>query len=289
MKIKKFNFKFYVLSSLVFASLLLISPMLKAEVQLNFGVYTSDKPSEMVKAFRPILNVIEQGLSERMGDQVTVKLQIAKNYEEGINDLISGKVDFARFGPASYILAKQEDPEIKVIAIESKKGKKRFNGIICVNENSSTQKVEELKGKSFAFGNESSTIGRYLSQNYLFDHDIKAKDLTSYVYLGRHDTVGTAVAAGLYDAGALKEGTFKKLVSKGAPLRSIATFPNVTKPWIARGGLDEKTFVAIKDVLLEMNDEMALKALKKDGFVDGNDDDYIFVRKAMEQNSRFFE
>ncbi len=278
--------KFYVLMHLVFGSLLLISPILKAEIQLNFGIYTSDKPSEMVKAFLPMLNALEQGLSVRMGEQVTIKFQVAKNYEDGIHDLISGEVDFVRFGPASYILAKQQNPGIKIIAMESKKGKKKFNGIICVNENSSIQKVEELKGKSFAFGNKNSTIGRYLSQNYLFDHGIKAEDLASYAYLGRHDKVGTAVAAGLYHAGALKEGTFKKLISKGAQLRSIASFPNVTKPWIARSDLNEKTYAAIKDTLLEMNNKVALK---KDGFVNGNNDDYIFVHKAMEQNSRFFE
>ena len=48
--------------------------------------------------------------------------------------------------------------------------------------------------KSFAFGNELSTIGRYLAQQYLMQHGIHEKDLSHYKYLGRHDRVGTAVA-----------------------------------------------------------------------------------------------
>jgi len=32
----------------------------QADVNLKFGVYTSDKPTTMVKMFRPILNILEQ-------------------------------------------------------------------------------------------------------------------------------------------------------------------------------------------------------------------------------------
>jgi len=63
--------------------------------------------------------------------------------------------------------------------------------------------------------------------------NVFAKDLASYDYLGRHDKVGAAVAAGKYEAGALKESTFKKQIKKGKPLRELARFPNVTKLWIA--------------------------------------------------------
>ena len=38
--------------------------------------------------------------------------------------------------------------------------------------------------------------GRYLSQLYLVENDIRAKDLSRYEYLGRHDKVGIAVGRG---------------------------------------------------------------------------------------------
>ena len=94
---------------------------------------------------------------------------------------------------------------------------------------------------------------------------------------------------GQFDAGALKEETFKKLVAKGVAIRALATFPNVTKPWISREGLPTRIRDAIRASLLAMDDEIALKALKKDGFLQGNDGDYAPIREAMDENVAFFQ
>ncbi len=270
-------------------AILHISPgVASADILLKFGVYTADKPTAVVQQFRPILNAIESGMTQQSGENVRIKLQVAKSYEDGIRDLVEGKVDFSRFGPASYIEAKQTNPKISILAIESKKGKKQFLGIICVAKDSTIKNVRELAGKRFAFGNQKSTIGRYLSQQYLLKHNIKASDLANYEYLGRHDKVGTAVAIGKFDAGALKESTFKKLVKKGEHIRAIASFPNVTKPWIARSGLPKKIKEALSDVLLDLKDPDVFKHLKKDGFLRGTDDDYSIIRASIHNNHKFF-
>jgi len=260
-----------------------------AETKLTFGVYTSDKPSTMVKKFRPVLNALERSLSTQLGETVSIRLQVASSYEKGINQLATGAVDFSRLGPASYILAKDKNPMIELLAMEAVKGKKHFKGVIAVHKDNNIKAITDLKGKRFAFGNERSTIGRYLSQQYLLENGVHANDLLAYEYLGRHDKVGAAVAANLFDAGALKEGTFKKMLKKSAPLRELASFNNVTKPWIARADLDEKLFSALQDSLLKMNNKAVLKVLKKSGFLKGTDDDYVVIRKAMKNNSQFFE
>lgn len=271
-------------------ALIILTPSLVwGDVELNFGVYTSDKPSVMVLKFRPVLNALTKSLEEKLGQPVKIRLQVSSGYAKGVEDLANGRVDFSRFGPASYIRAKKLNPGVQILAIESKSGQKIFNGVICVRTDSAIQSISDLKGKRFAFGNRQSTIGRYLSQNYLYERGIRAKDLGAFDYLGRHDKVGAAVASGKYDAGALKESTFKKLVKKGAPLRSIASFPNVTKPWIARKGLPENIFVALRESLLSLDDPAALKALKKNGFLAGNDGDYTVIRKAINKNSLFFK
>ena len=167
-----------------------------AEVNLTFGVYASDKPTQMIQSFRPLLNDLEVLVSNKLGERVAIKIQISKTYEEGIDELVNGKVDFARFGPASYVAAKQRNDNIRLIAIESHKGKKAFNGVICVKSGSKIKSVKDLAGKTFAFGDKTSTIGRYLSQKHLAANGITAKSLKSYEYLDRHDKVATAVAAG---------------------------------------------------------------------------------------------
>ena len=265
----------------------IVSPV-QADLKLSFGLYTSDKPTTLVKKFRPILNSLENSMSNALDTKVSIKLSIAKSYEQGILALSKGEIDFARLGPASFINALEQNPNISLLVIETKKGKKRFKGVICVQKDSPINNISELKGKRFAFGNKHSTIGRYLSQKYLVKHGIKAHDLAAHDYLGRHDKVGYAVAKGQFDAGALKESTFKKLVKKGQALRIIASFDNVTKPWVARAGLNHKTQDALQSALLSIKDKKILKALKKDGFATASIEDYQIIKYAIKTNEEFF-
>jgi len=221
--------------------------------------------------------------------EVDIRMQIAKDYDQGISHLTSGKVDFSRFGPASYIEAKKMNNKIEILAVESKDGAKVFYGVIATESSSPIKTIEDVRNKSFAFGDEGSTIGRFLSQLYLQQNGIRANDLSKYEYLGRHDKVGTAVGAGDFAAGALNESTFKKLIDAGEPLRAVAKFPNVTKPWIARSGLDPVIYEALQLSLLEIRNERALKGLKIHGFLKGDDRDYAVIREAMDFNSLFFE
>ncbi len=265
-----------------------LNSAVNAEVALNFGVYTSDKPSTMVRKFRPVLDRLEHDLSRRLGEPVTIHTQVARSYDQGVEDLTLGRVDFSRLGPASYVSAKRFEAGISVLVVEQQAGQKVFNGIICVAADSPIQSVSDLKGKRFAFGDVNSTIGRYLSQLYLVQHGVRASDLAAYDYLGRHDVVGSAVAAGTYDAGALKEDTFHRVVKDGARLRALAVFPNVTKPWVARAGLPERLAGALRAALLELNDPTTLASLGADGFAEGNDEDFLTIRLAIEHNSEFF-
>lgn len=260
-----------------------------AEVDLLFGLYTSDKPTELKKMFDPILKELEKKVSAKLGEPVKISIKFSKTYEQGVNALVEGNVDFARFGPASYTEAKKSNARLDILAVESIKGQKTFNGIICVATGSAIRSVGELKGKSFAFGDMSSTIGRYLSQQYLVNNGIRASDLGTYEYLKNHQAVAVAVARGIFDAGALKESTFKKMIKKGADLRSLASFPNVTKPWIAKAGLPEKIKNALKDSLIEIKDPAVLEKLKKDGFLPGDDSDYDIIRSSIEHNDIFFQ
>ncbi len=269
---------FFLYRVLVLLILGFICP-LHAEETLRFGIYTADKPTSVVKKFRARLNEIEARLNQQSGDPVRIKMQVAPNYAKGVDDIIAGWVDFARLGPASYVEVKSRQPDIRILALESNKGKKQFNGVIVIRPDSQITHLTDLAGKRFAFGNRRSTIGRYLAQQLLLKARIRDDDLASYEYPGRHDKVGWAVALGKFDAGALKENTYKELLAQGAALKVLATFPNITKPWVARAGMDEKTYLRLRDSLLSMG---------KGKFVSGADGDFDVIRAAMEESTRFF-
>ena len=88
---------------------------------LTFGVYTSDKPSEMYKKFKPMLRYIEDEIADRIEDAPQIKLKIYSTYKLALKAFINDEVDFVRFGPASYVIAKQKNPDVRLLAIEEKR------------------------------------------------------------------------------------------------------------------------------------------------------------------------
>lgn len=275
------------LSVLFLVALSFVPNYARAGITLTFGTYAADKPTETVRKYRPFLTFLADRMSERLGEKVTIKLTIAKEYAEGIRQLAEGEVDFARFGPASYVTVKELNPQISIVAMESKKGQKRFKGVIVVHRDSPIQSLEELAGLTFAFGDELSTIGRYLAQAELLDAGVSGEDLRSFAYLGRHDLVGEAVGAGKFAAGALKESTFKKLVAKGVPIRVLTSFDNVTKPWLASADLDPEILEAMREVMLASQNEEIVRRVSKNGFLASEDSDYDLIRNAIEQSRSF--
>ena len=271
------------------ATAILVSPTAAAaEIMLTFGTYTADKPTATVRKFKPFLDFLAARMSEELGETVTIRMKIAKTYSGGIDQLVNGDVDFARFGPASYITAKTENENVQIIAMESQKGQKRFNGVIAVGSDSAHQSLGDLSGQSFAFGDELSTIGRYLSQAHLLEAGVSSAELSGFEYLGRHDLVGEAVGAGRFAAGALKESTFKDLVEKGVPIRALFVFDNVTKPWLASSNMSPELLDAMRRVMLATTGkEDEVRTVAKNGFLDGSDADYDFVRRAMQKSQQF--
>jgi phosphonate transport system substrate-binding protein len=94
------------------------------------------------------------------------------------------------------------------------------------------------------------------------------------------------VLVGDYDAGSIKEGTFKKYNEDGE-LRILRSFDNVTKPWIAKVGMPEPVFAALKKSLINLRDPDVMKALNVSGFSACEDTDYQMVREGMELSHQF--
>lgn len=274
----KVKFKIITSSFLIF----LISNL--NAIDIKFGVYTSDKASVMYRKFKPIIDYLEKD-AKKQNINLNISIKIYPTYEAALIGIINGDYDFARFGPSSYILAKEKNKEIRLLVREEEKGKKHFNGVFVVKENSEIKSLSDLKNRSFAFGDKQSTVGRYLAQDEMIKANIKAKDLKRFEYLGSHDKVALSVVNGNFDAGVIKESSYKKYKSRG--LRSIAIFLNSTKPWLVRSGLDDKIYETLKKSLLELKDGKVLKSINKTAFLEVDDNDYALIKKSMENSSKF--
>jgi phosphonate transport system substrate-binding protein len=251
--------------------------------KLVFGLYAYKRPTEVLRDFTPVLDELRPAVSKQLGHAVAIELEVYKTYDECLDKLVDGKVDLVRFGPASYVMAKQRNKDVQLLAAESEEGKA---GVIAVRSDSAIKTLADLKGKAFAFGDENSTIGRFLSQALLVDAGIHAQELKKFSYLDRHDNVYNVVKIGDYDAGALHIATFNQL-NKDGGLRELARFENVGKPWIGRAGLDAATVKALRAALLGLKQPETLKALKVKGFRASCDSDFDIVRAGMKAAEKF--
>lgn len=253
-------------------------------LNLNFGIYQTDKASEMYKRFGPVIEQVQTDAGVRLGRPVDITIEIFRSYDDGIAAIAKGTVDFVRFGPSPYITAYERNPKLTLLAMELEDGKNRFPGMIVVQKASTIRELADLRGKRFAFGDPNSTIGRYLVQAELVKAGIFAQDLSHFAYLDRHDKVARAVQVGDFDAGSIKEANYLELHDS---LRVLHTFENVTKPWVAREGLDESVRKALQESLLALKDPASLKTLGVSGFSLATDADYAIVREGMKQAAGF--
>ncbi len=264
-----------------------VSAKQPSTIKVKFGINSTDSAAVVGKRFLPVMAKIEQYMTNYFKQPVKVNFKVFRTYDDAIEGVVKGQVDFARLGPASYIVAKKQNPNIRLLVMGNRKGKKRFNGLIIVHKDSPIRKLNQLKGGTFGFGNKVSTIGRYLSQRELVKAGVCAKDLAKFEYLNRHDNVFSAVASKSFDAGALKESTFHKRNKKKGNVRVLHSFTNVTKPWVVKEGLDEKIYKALQLALLNLKDKSALKALKSQGFFPTSHEEYKFIELAMQNTHEF--
>ncbi len=271
---------------IVLLSLVSMTGAKEAPLRLEFGVYPSDRATVMYRKFTPILEAIRTPLENQLGRDVDIHLKIFKDYDSGIDALANGEVDFVRFGPASYILAEQKNEDIKLLAMELRKGLKRFNGLIITRADSGITSMKDLRGRSFAFGDENSTIGSFLAQSLMLEHGIDDEALGQFSYLDRHDNVARAVIIGTHDAGALKSSTYKKLCDP-EEIVVIKAFENVTKPWVASSDLSKEIRDAITQSLLMLEDPEVISELGCSGFAESNRKEYDLVREGMKHAAGF--
>lgn len=253
---------------------------------LKFGVYTSERATSIYRMLLPLVEALQTSMDAKLPDAVDIQFKVCKTYEEAQDAIVAGEIDFSKFGPASYVLVKQRSPGIQLLAMENNDGKKSFEGFVVVRSDSRFRTLADLKGTRFAFGDETSTIGRYLVQHELLRAGLCGEDFRKYEFLGRHDKVFKAVELGDFEAGAVRDNTFAKM-NKDKKLRVLARFDNVTQPWIARSGLDPKIVKALRQSLLELKDPEALRGIKADGFFPAEDSDYDVIRDAIRSSDAF--
>ncbi|MEA9358423.1 phosphate/phosphite/phosphonate ABC transporter substrate-binding protein [Bacteriovorax sp. PP10] len=189
------------LSTQVFAEL--------APLKFGVGLFQPDKEKNDA-TYKPLADYLAKELKR------PVELKTVDTWEGLAKSLAAGETDIALMGPWGYVLANNE-ANASAIATILYDGKPEYFAIIVTHPNSGITKTEQLKGKSFAFGDKGSTSG-YLIPFHYFHKTFSVKepeDFFSKVLYTKHQAIETQVTAGELDAGADYNRNRNSMIEQG--------------------------------------------------------------------------
>ena len=262
--------------SLVTIALLLGNMTQAAEKELQFGSVAMDIPAVMHKRLTPLTQYLSKTLNR------SVMLKLSPNMGAAIKESAQGTVDIAYLTPVAYLKA-HEQGGAKLIAKTVTKGKASFQLMIVVKEDSPIKSVQQLVGKSFAFGDKKALLQRAT----VVGSGIKLQQFSEYKFIGHYDNIARAVMSGDFEAGILKDTMAFNWEGKG--LRILYSSPHLPPYNIAASkNVDKKTLASLRKAFLSLDGKnpehlKIIKALDKkyNGFAPTSDAEYDVVRKLI--------
>src|SRR4030095_96305 len=163
---------------------------------LRVGFAPFEDAQRVMQNAQPIVEILRRKLG------MEVQAFVATDYTGVVEALRVNKLDIAFLTPASYVLAKNE-ANVKVVLKSERKGSPFYYAAIITRADSGIKRLEDLRGKTFAFGDALSTTGNIFPRKMFKEHGIDpVRDFKKVLYSGGHDATVLAVLNGKVDAGA---------------------------------------------------------------------------------------
>ena len=215
------------LASLAFSLALLPLDAPAQTLRFGVGLFQPDKEKNDA-TYRPLADY----LAKKLGREV--KLYTVDTWEGLAKSLANGETDIALMGPWGYVLANHQ-AGAQAISTILYEGKPEYFAIMITHPKSGINKIEDMKGKTFAFGDKGSTSGYLIPYHQFQKMGIDPDTFFSKVINTKHQAIETQVTRGELDAGAdynrnrdamIDQGLIKaadsKIVWTSAPLPNDA-------------------------------------------------------------------
>lgn len=285
-----------ILQQLLFATLVPLFLIACGEVDrpvktLRVGFVPAEDAQQVMQNAQPIVEILRKQLG------MEIQPFVATDYTGVVEALRVDKLDIAFLTPASYVLAKNE-ANVRVVLKSERKGIPFYYAAIITRADSGIRTLEDLRGKSFAFGDSLSTTGNVIPRQMLKAHGIDpVRDFSRVLFSGGHDATVLAVLNGKVDAGATYANSpdgsdtawmrYLKGSEEVKKIRAIAfSDPIPADNLVVNGRLDPDLVKKIEKIFVELSaDPDGQKMLRElyqiDGFVAATDADYDSVRRAF--------
>jgi phosphonate transport system substrate-binding protein len=238
------------------------------------------------------LNLLVEALETELG--IRVSIIRAHSYGAVKERLLSGSVDLARLGPATYVTAKNADPRITAFASFARKSdifdqeSASYYSLLVVRADSTYSDLKALRGKKIALVDPDSTSGAVVPR-YMVARKMNAQFESHFgpiLYTGSHENSIKALMAESVPAAFVSSSHVSDMVQAGMmKLTDIRILwrsgPIPLDPFVLRGQLCESVKKKIVAVFLRQNGrhlESLLQNLNAIRFVPVKDSDYQIIK-----------
>ena len=255
----RFNCKTALLAGYFLLLLSCFSPVQAHDTEkaLIFGVHPYLNATKLIERFTPLIDY----LSEKM--DIHIHIRVGSSYQNHIDAVALGEVDFAYMGPASFLKLIEQKNTVIPLGRLAYSDRNTFRGAIIIRQDSSISSLSGLRDKHFAFGDPNSTLGSLVPQRLLANAGVQKNDLAGFSHLKNHNNVALAVLMGKYDAGGIKDEVFDEYKERG--LKALQWMPYIpTHIFIANATLKKEKLEQLKQLLLTIHQQPGgIKILNK--------------------------
>lgn len=219
-------------------------PNIAAQSALIFGFDLRLGPKEDVRIYAPFLKYLE----DKTGRKFTIRFN--KKYDDTVESLGQGEIQFAAMGPVNSILAREKYGVGCLAMGLNSENRAEYRSIIVTRRDSPIKTLQDLRGKTFAFGSKYSTQGHILPRNMLEKAGISLDKLAAHTFTGSHAETARLVINGRYDAGGLQDTLAHRLEAEGKIRILAVSEPSPSSLLCYSKGIDPAVLSSVKAALL---------------------------------------
>lgn len=248
--------------------------------EVRLGLVPSEGGADIVERFEPLAKFIQKRIDH------PVRVFSATEYQGIITAMQNDEVEFAYFGPKSYVEAHERAGALAVIKELNADGEPGYYGIIVSKAGSGIKTLADAQGKECAFVSPSSTSGFLVPALGIFDATGKTPEeyFSKVIFAGSHGAAMERVAAGDVPVAATNTLDMHSLAL--AKRVNEADFHVLWKSrlipastFACRANIPESLKQAVVDAMLAFNSEVdALQAMGRRGFQKAEDAEFDEVR-----------
>ena len=219
----KISYGILVLLSLTFTACSSnVAEPVKTEIKpLVTSAIPDQNPEKLQRQYSKLNTYLEKELG------VSVIYKPVTDYTAAVTAFKVGDLDLVWFGGLTGVQARLQVKGAEAIAQRDIDAK--FHSVFIANKNTglkpikNTADFQQLKGRTFTFGSESSTSGRLMPQYFLQQAGVSLKDFKGEAgFSGDHDKTIKLVESGSYNVGAVNEKIWlKKVAAKEVDLNKL--------------------------------------------------------------------